>query len=102
MQSADGSFALDDRLANALGAADAATLRAACAGVVTSAGGSLDDRAIATALVLAVLEARFAASRDSWALFAKRSSSWLRKALGGDAARLTAVNAAAAAVIGTM
>jgi hypothetical protein len=99
MQSADGSFALDDRLAHALGAANAATLRAACASVTAAAGGTLDDRAIATALVLAVLEARFAASRDSWALFAKRSSSWLRKALSGDAARLAAVTSAAAAVV---
>ncbi len=89
---------MEDALARLLGAADAATLRAACA-AMTAAAGKADDGILATALVLAVLEARFAASRDSWALFAKRSSSWLRKALSGDAARLAAVTSAAAAVV---
>jgi hypothetical protein len=98
LQSADGSFTLEDALARLLGAADAATLRAACA-AMTAAAGKADDGILATALVLAVLEARFAASRDSWALFAKRSSSWLRKALAGDASCVAAVVSAATKVV---
>jgi hypothetical protein len=105
-QAADGAFELDSRLASVLGLSLPA-LQAAQARVAAS-GGPLDGldavvaaRAWATSLVLAALERTFASMRDSWALFAKRSAQWLRRALGGAAAasKLAELTAAAQAAV---
>lgn len=105
-QAADGSFELSAALASALGATPLASLQASLGSPGVSAAvagldGSVAARAWATALVVAALETAFASMRDSWALFGKRSTQWLRRALGGaaGAARVASLQAAAAAAL---
>jgi hypothetical protein len=105
MQAAEGAFELDSRLAALLGrplaALQASLASGAAAAPLVGLDAGLAARAWATALVLAALESTFASMRDSWALFAKRSSQWLRRTLGGAAgsSQVVALTAAAQAIL---
>ncbi len=106
MQQADGSINMTDDLATALGVKDVASLQLTCGAVFTALGGSVTlqttgyvvtsgsgiDQMVATILVLSVLEHYYTASRNVWALFARRSSGWLSKA-----AMVSGISAAAIA-----
>lgn len=79
MQAADGAFFPDERLAAVLGLAlGRLTLPVTLAPLT---GPAIDVKIWATVVVLAALESVFAPIRESWSLFAKRSSSWLGRAL---------------------
>ena len=105
LQAVDGSFELSEALAAALGAPSLAALQAAqeapAVAAIILAAAVPASRAWATALVLVALETTFASMRESWSLFAKRSSQWLRRALGGAAGvtRVSELQAAALAAL---
>jgi Ca-activated chloride channel family protein len=96
LQRADGSWKLDDDLAQALGWPDAKRLKKALGRPVS---GEADKRAAATALALVWLERECADARDEWRLLADKGREWLSRtpegidawlALAGDALRLAA------------
>lgn len=105
MQFADGSFELNDALAVALGTTPLEGLMAslgtpAVAAAVAGLSVDVAARAWATALVVAALETSFASMRESWTLFSKRSSQWLRRAFGpAGTARITDLKIAGAATL---
>jgi len=83
LQRADGSWALDDELARALGWHNAKELRKALGRTL---GGEPETRAAATALALAWLDHECADTRDEWRLLADKGREWLaRTPEGADA-----------------
>lgn len=82
-QAADGAFNLDARLAIILGC-DLRDLHGAMSCAATplcDLGYVVSERAWATALVLVALDSTFAPLRESWSLFASRSTLWLSRTL---------------------
>lgn len=76
LQRADAGFDLDAETASALGI-DLALLEP----LVARLSGDVEEnrRIVHTAIVLAVLESRFAAERGTWAAVVRKSASWLSK-----------------------
>jgi len=81
LQRVDGGFDLDAAMLARLGIAPAA-VAAAAAGLPGDSKTAV--RALHTAIVLAVLEARFGDSRDTWFAAVRKSRTWLKQAAGGD------------------
>ena len=81
LQRVDGGFDLDSAMLARLGIAPAA-VAAAAAGLPGDSKTAV--RALHTAIVLAVLEARFGDSRDTWFAAVRKSRTWLKQAAGGD------------------
>jgi len=80
LQRVDGGFDLDDAMLRRLGV-DPALISAALAGLTADRKVAL--RVLHTALVLAVLEARFADARETWFAAVRKSRSWLKQATDG-------------------
>jgi len=75
LQRADGSWSLDDELAQALGWKNAKRLRKALGRALSAEPESL---AAATALALAWLELECADTRDEWRVLSEKGHDWLR------------------------
>jgi Ca-activated chloride channel family protein len=76
LQLADGSWALEDELARALGWADAKSLRSALGREPSGEG---ESRAAGTALALVWLERECGDTREEWRLLAEKGRAWLDK-----------------------
>jgi hypothetical protein len=106
LQTADGSFALDEALARAAGTT-LAKLSAAAAALASggsapagyaSAAEAARGRAFATALALHLLRTRYASLEEEWVLLAPRSEAYVRGVVGGGADVAAFVSAAGAAL----
>jgi Ca-activated chloride channel family protein len=80
LQSADGSWALDDAFAKALGFRSVKALRKA---IGRALSGEQEARAAATALALAWLERECVDTRDEWHILADKGRDWLARMPGG-------------------
>ncbi len=80
LQRVDGGFDLDDATLRKLGIEPA---RIAAAAKDLPGDRKTALRALHTAIVLAVLEARFADARDTWFAAVRKSRTWLKQAAGG-------------------
>jgi hypothetical protein len=81
LQRVDGGFDLDDAMLGRL-RIKPADIAAAAKALPGDRNAAL--RALHTAIVLAVLEARFADARDTWFAAVRKSRTWLKQAAGGD------------------
>jgi hypothetical protein len=80
LQRVDGGFDLDGAVLAWLGIEPAAISGAA---VGLPGDGKTALRVLQTAIVLAVLEARFGDSRDTWFAAVRKSRTWLKQAADG-------------------
>ena len=80
LQRVDGGFDLDDAMLRRLGIQRAA-IESALAGLPNDRKSAL--RVLHTAVVLAVLEERFADARDTWFAAVRKSRTWLKQATDG-------------------
>jgi len=80
LQRVDGGFDLDDAMLRRLGV-EPAKISAALAGLAGDP--KMACRILHTAIVLAVLEARFADARDTWFAAVRKSRTWLKQATDG-------------------
>jgi hypothetical protein len=80
LQRVDGGFDLDDVMLSRLGI-EPAQLSVALAGLPGDPGRAL--RVLHTAVVLAVLEARFADARETWFAAVRKSRAWLQQVTDG-------------------
>ncbi|ELR24909.1 von Willebrand factor type A domain containing protein [Acanthamoeba castellanii str. Neff] len=86
LQRANGSFELNDKLAQLIGVSLSelhAKLRRICSG---EASEGKQQQVWATALALAFLESRLGAIADDWAMMADKSRRWLRRETAADRA----------------
>jgi hypothetical protein len=89
LQRANGSFELNDKLAQLVGVSLSelhAKLRRICSG---EASEGKQQQMWATALALAFLESRLGAIADDWAMMADKSRRWMRRETAADHALAT-------------